>query len=391
MLFSKNSRSFVKYVNLTIMAENQRYLALDVFRGMTICFMIIVNSPGSWEIAYAPLLHAKWHGFTPTDLVFPSFLFAVGNAMAFVMYKYETQGENIFWKKTLTRTFLIFIIGYLMYWFPFVQSTETGLELRPFASTRILGVLQRIALCYLFASIVLHYGSKKFAVWFSVFALLTYWILAYVFGDSTDPYSLTGNAGLRLDLLLFGESHLYHGEGMAFDPEGLLSTLPAIINVIGGYLAGDFIRKNGNSYETIAKLMIAGAVLIFLALIWDMAFPINKKLWTSSFVLLTVGLDLLILPTLIYIIEIYHSQKWTYFFVVFGKNPLFIYLLSEILLIVLYMIPVGSKPFPQWLTYDFFGSFTSLINASFLFAFFFMLTNWAVGYFLDRKRIYIRV
>ncbi|HEY0772427.1 MAG TPA: DUF5009 domain-containing protein, partial [Sphingobacteriaceae bacterium] len=194
-----------------------------------------------------------------------------------------------------------------------------------------------------------------------------------------------------LDLFLLGEGHLYHGEGVAFDPEGLLSTLPAIVNVIAGYLAGDFIRRMGNSYETISKLMIAGAVLILVALTWDMAFPINKKLWTSSFVLLTVGLDLLILPVLIYVIEIYHSQRWTYFFVVFGRNPLFIYLLSEVLLISLYIIPVGDKRVPQWLNDDVFGSFASPVNASFLFAFFFMLTNWVVGYFLDKKKIYIKV
>ncbi len=374
------------------MAEAQaRNLALDVFRGMTICFMIIVNSPGSWDIAYAPLLHAQWHGFTPTDLVFPSFLFAVGNAMAFVMHKFENQPDSVFWKKTLKRTFLIFMIGYLMYWFPFVRHTDHGWAMRPFESTRILGVLQRIALCYFFASVVLHFGSRQFAIWFSAFALLAYWILAYAFGDPTDPYSLTGNAGLKLDLALFGEKHLYHGEGIAFDPEGLLSTLPAIVNVIIGYFAGDFIRRKGNNYETISKLMIAGAVLIFVALCWDMVFPINKKLWTSSFVLLTTGLDLLILPVLIYIIEIYQYRKWTYFFEVFGKNPLFIYLLSEILLITLYMIPVGNKSFPEWLTGDFFGSFASPINSSFLFAFFFMLTNWAVGYLLDKRKIYVRV
>jgi predicted acyltransferase len=374
------------------MAEQQsRYLALDVFRGMTICFMIIVNSPGSWDIAYGPLLHAPWHGFTPTDLVFPSFLFAVGNAMAFVMFKFENQPNSVFWKKTIKRTFLIFLFGYLMYWFPFFREADGGGlnfgEFRPFSTTRIPGVLQRIALCYFFASIVLHFGSKKFAVWFSVFALLGYWIISYLFGD----YTLAGNAGLRLDLFLFGEGHLYHGEGVAFDPEGLLSTLPAIVNVIAGYLAGDFIRRIGNSYETISKLMIAGAVLILVALTWDMAFPINKKLWTSSFVLLTIGLDLLILPVLIYVIEIYHSQKWTSFFVVFGRNPLFIYLLSEILLISLYIIPVGDKRFPQWLNDDVFRNFASPVNASFLFAFLFMLTNWIVGYFLDKKRIYVKV
>jgi predicted acyltransferase len=374
------------------MAENERYLALDVFRGMTICFMIIVNSPGSWDIAYGPLLHAPWHGFTPTDLVFPSFLFAVGNALAFVMHKYETQGSGVFWRKTLKRTIIIFLLGYLMYWFPFFREAEGGgWELRPIAETRIPGVLQRIALCYFFASIILHYGSKKFAVWFSVFALLGYWILSYIFGTPGDPYSLTGNAGLKLDLFLFGEKHLYHGEGIAFDPEGLLSTLPAIVNVIAGYFAGDFIRRYGNTYESIAKLMIAGAALIFIALTWDMAFPVNKKLWTSSFVLMTVGLDLLILPVLIYVIELYHYRKWTYFFVVFGRNPLFIYLLSEILLISLYMIPVGDGAFPQWFNNDFLGSFASPVNASFLFAFLFMLVNWLVGYFLDKKRIYIKV
>jgi predicted acyltransferase len=375
------------------MAEQQaRNLALDVFRGMTICFMIIVNSPGSWEIAYGPLEHARWHGFTVTDLVFPSFLFAVGNAMAFVMYKFEGQPESIFWSKVLKRTLIIFFLGVIMYYFPFVQQSQSGgIEFKPLAEARIPGVLQRIALCYFFASIVIHYGSKNFAIIFSAVALLGYWILSYTFGDANDPYSLTGNAGLQLDRFLFGESHLYHGEGIAFDPEGLLSTLPAIVNVIFGYLAGDFIRRHGNTFETIAKLMMAGAVLLFLAATWDMAFPINKKLWTSSFVLHTVGLDLLILSILIFVIEIKKSRNWTYFFVVFGRNPLFIYLLSEVLLITLYMIPAGDRSLQEWFYKSFFGSFASPINASLLFALFFMLMNWAVGYVLDKRKIYIRV
>jgi len=375
------------------MAESQaRYLALDVFRGMTICFMIIVNCPGSWDFVYSPLLHASWHGFTPTDLVFPSFLFAVGNAMAFVMHKYENQPNAVFWKKIFKRTFIIFLLGYLMYWFPFFREAEGGgLELKPLAETRIPGVLQRIALCYFFAAIILHYGSKRFAIWFSIVALFGYWVLSYVFGDPADPYSLTGNAGLRLDLFLLGESHLYHGEGIAFDPEGLLSTLPSIVNVIAGFFAGDYIRRNGNSYESIAKLMIAGAFLLLGAFIWDMGFPINKKIWTSSFVLLTVGLDLLIISILIYIIEIYKRQRWTFFFVVFGRNPLFIYLLADVLITTMSMIPVGDTNLQQWFYSDLFGSFAGPYLASFLFAFFYMLLNWSVGYFLDRKQIYIRV
>lgn len=376
------------------MAEQQaRYLALDVFRGMTICFMIIVNCPGSWEYVYTPLLHADWHGFTPTDLVFPSFLFAVGNAMAFVMHRYANQRPAVFWRKILKRSLIIFLLGYLMYWFPFFREAEGGgLELKPVAETRIPGVLQRIALCYFFASIILHYGSRKMALWFSVLALFAYWGISYFFGDASDPYSLAGNAVLKLDLFLFGESHLYHGEGIAFDPEGLLSTLPAIVNVIAGFFAGDFIRRNGNSYESIAKIMIVGSLLLLAAFIWDMAFPINKKIWTSSFALLTIGLDLLILPVLIYVIEIYNRRKWTYFFVVFGRNPLFIYLLADVLITIMGMILVdGDKDMQQWLYGDVFGRFAGPFLASFLFAFFFMLLNWTVGYFLDKNRIYIKV
>ncbi len=371
------------------MSENQRYLALDVFRGMTVCFMIIVNSPGDWSIAYGPLNHAAWHGFTPTDLVFPSFLFAVGNAMAFSMYKFEGQQSAVFWTKTLKRTALIFLLGYLMYWFPFIDFNTGGL--RPISETRIFGVLQRIALCYFFASIIVRYGSKKFAVIVSALLLIGYWIILYAYGDRNDPYSLAGFAGNALDFLVLGEKHLYHGEGVAFDPEGILSTLPAIVNVIGGYLAGDFIRKHGKSYETIAKLLIAGAVLILVALTWNMTFPINKKIWTSSFVLLTVGLDLSIIAVLIYVIEMLKKQSWTYFFVVFGKNPLSIYLLSELGLILLLILPNEHHSIRDWLTKDFFGSFASPINASFFFAFFFMLSCWAVGYVLDKRKIYIRV
>jgi predicted acyltransferase len=373
------------------MAENQRYLALDVFRGMTICFMIIVNSAGDWGHVYGPLLHANWHGFTPTDLVFPSFLFAVGNAMAFVMHKYEVKGSSAFWTKTLKRTIIIFILGYLMSWFPFVHKVQGVYEFKPLSDTRILGVLQRIALCYLIASVIIHYGSKKIAIIFGVLALVGYWIIMKVYGDPNDPFSLADNAALRLDLFVFGDKHLYHGEGVPFDPEGILSTLPAIVNVIVGYLAGDFIRKHGNSYETVSKLLIAGAILILAALTWNMVFPINKKLWTSSFVLLTVGIDLILLPTLIYFVEIHKYKKWTSFFTVFGKNPLFIYLLSELLLVTLYLIPLGESNLQHWLAHNFLESIFSPINASCAFAVLFMLVCWAVGLLLDKKGIYIKV
>jgi predicted acyltransferase len=374
------------------MAElQQRYLALDVFRGMTVCFMIIVNNPGDWGFVYAPLLHAPWHGFTPTDLVFPSFLFAVGNAMAFVMHRYNRDDAGAFWTKTLKRTFIIFLIGYLLHWLPPFREVGGTYEWKSIVSTRVPGVLQRIALCYFFASVILFYGSKKFAVWFSVIALFTYWIIMWYFGDPNDPFSLTGNAALSLDRYLMNDSLMYHGEGIAFDPEGLLSTLPSIVNVIGGYLAGDYIRRKGNNYETIAKLMIAGVALTFAALTWNMAFPINKKIWTSSFVLLTIGIDLFLLSVLIYVIEVVKKRNWTNFFTVFGKNPLFIYIVADVLAVLLSMIKVGDYSLGEWLYGDFFGSIANPVNASLMFALFCMLVCWAIGYVLDRRKIYIKV
>jgi predicted acyltransferase len=374
------------------MAQSARFLALDVFRGMTVCFMIIVNTPGSWSYIYSPLEHAPWHGFTPTDLVFPSFLFAVGNAMAFVMHRYEAQGSGAFWRKTLKRTALIFIIGFLLSWFPFFDKMPDGSwSFIPLSETRILGVLGRIALCYFFASVILHYSSKKAVIAFCVFALFGYWIVMYAFGDANDPYSLVGNAALKLDLAVIGEKHMYHGEGIAFDPEGILSTLPAIVNVIIGFLAGDYIRRKGSNFETIAKLMVVGSALMFVAYCWDMFFPINKKIWTSSFVLLTTGIDLVVLAVLIYILDIVRYKKGSYFFEVFGRNPLFIYAMSGIIITIMFMIPVGESNLQRFFYADVFGSFAGPVFASFLFAIFYMMINWLIGFWLDKKRIYIKV
>lgn len=373
-------------------AASQRFTALDVFRGMTICFMIIVNTPGNGATTFSPLLHANWHGFTPTDLVFPSFLFAVGNALSFVMVKWNklSQGQ-VLWK-ILKRTFIIFLLGYLMYWFPFVKRDETDHFIAfPFADTRVFGVLQRIALCYGIAALMVYYLKLRTAVILSVVFLCAYWVLVIMYGDAADPMSLNGNVVLRMDRWLLGDRHLYHGEGIAFDPEGLLSTLPAIANVVAGYVAGKYIRQKGSTYEALAILLLSGTVLLGLAYIWDLGFPINKKLWTSSFVLHTVGLDCIILSIIIYIIHFKHKTGWTYFFEVFGRNPLFIYLLSEIMAILLYFFKAdNSTSLFQWLYINIF-SFAGDYTGSFLFALCFMLLCWLVGYMLDKRKIYIKV
>ncbi len=207
-------------------ATSQRSLALDIFRGMTICFMIIVNN--SDDFAFAPLHHAHWHGFTHTDLVFPSFLFAVGNAMSFSMKKFETMSQGAVVRKILRRTLVIFLLGYLMYWFPFFQQDAHGhWGLIPISHTRIMGVLERIALAYGIAALLIYYLPRR-TVWaVSIVFLLGYWIVLLIAGvPGADPLSMTGNAGYRLDMFILGENHMYHGEGVAFDPEGLLSTFP---------------------------------------------------------------------------------------------------------------------------------------------------------------------
>ena len=372
----------------------ERFLSLDVFRGMTICFMIIVNTPGSGATPFSPLEHATWHGFTPTDLVFPSFLFAVGNAMSFSLGKYRNLGTGTFLKKVLKRTALIFLLGYLMYWFPFFRlDADHHIASAPIGQTRIMGVLQRIALCYFFASLLIHYLSRRAVIIVSILLFAVYWLALLLFGDHQQPYSLLGNAGLYLDKFLMGTNHLYHGESVPFDPEGWLSTLPAIVNVVAGYFAGRYIQQSGKNYETISKLMLTGALLLFVALWWNMIFPINKKLWTPPFVLLTSGIDLTLISALVYVIEIKKSGStwWTNFFVVFGKNPLFIYLLSEVLATVLYMVPVDRQSLYGWINLVFFQVIAPGAIGSLLFALVYMLFCWSIGLWLNKRKIYIKV
>ena len=374
--------------------ENKiRYTALDVFRGMTICFMIIVNSPGSGAVPYWPLNHAVWHGFTPTDLVFPSFLFAVGNALSFSEKKFNQLPSSQVLYSIFKRFAIIFLLGYLMYWFPFFKiNTEGEMVSFPISETRIFGVLQRIALCYLFAALAVRYMKQQYLLWLGIFLLLIYWGIL-VFLGSGDPFSLEGNAIFKLDLWLLGESHLYHNHGVIFDPEGLLSTLPAIVNTLAGYLTGKYLQEKGSSFKTLSRLLFIGMIGILIAICWDKMFPINKKIWSSSFALLTISIDLLILPLLVSITEDKNQQpqKWTAFFTIFGKNPLFIYLLSEIVLITLVTIPVGSASLFETINSTIFQPLLPGPAGSLLFALLYMLFCWAVGWLLDKKNIYIKV
>jgi predicted acyltransferase len=367
----------------------ERFKALDVFRGITICLMIVVNTPGTWKAGhiFAPFLHAPWHGFTPTDLVFPSFLFVVGNAFAFVKNRWANKPTSDFFRKIATRTLMIFLIGFFLSWFPFVKWEAGELVGKSFAQTRILGVLGRIALCYFFAAIMIFYLNSRQLIIGSGIILFGYWALMYGFGD----YSLENNYGRTIDLMLLGDSHMYHGEGIAFDPEGVLSTLPAIVNVIGGYLAGEYIIKGKSvTYQKIATLFMYGFILMALSYVWDLGFPINKKLWTSSYVILTVGINLAMLATLIYAIDFKVKPINLNFFEVFGKNPLFIYVLSIFLVKLLIFFKIGETSVYGW-SYNNLFLWMGPKTSSIVFAILFMLICWAVGKWLDNKKVYIKV
>lgn len=383
--------------------NNQRFYSLDVFRGATVALMILVNNPGSWSHIYPPLEHASWHGLTPTDLVFPFFLFAVGNAFAFVIPKLESAGAANFWKKVIKRTLLIFFIGVFLNWFPFIKyDTDGHIITKPFETLRILGVLQRIALCYFFASIIIFYCKVRGAFVISAFILLAYWFLCIATNPS-DPFSIQGWFGTKTDMNILGEKHMYHIDGMAFDPEGLMSLPAAIVQVIFGYLAGNYIITKGKTHEMLNGIFVAGCVLVFTGFCWDMAFPINKKIWTSSYTVYTTGLALLVLGLMMHIIEFRKGKgRWSRFFDVFGKNALFIFVLSGLLprLLALIRIPAGTgndgnpkylTPFAWFYEHVCMPLFTDPRNASLLYALCFIIMMWFFAWLMDRKKIYIKV
>jgi predicted acyltransferase len=362
--------------------------------------MILVNNPGSWSHIFSPLEHAPWHGLTPTDLVFPFFLFAVGNAMSFVMPKLETAGSAKFWKKIVKRTALIFLIGLFLNWYPFFKWDYNVLVFRswvdsknPEAGVRILGVLQRIALCYFFAAILIYYLKPRKAFYVGLILLLLYWLLC-VIGNPADPYSLKGWFGTTIDKSILGTAHLYKGEGVPFDPEGLVSTMPAVVEVIFGYLVGDYIQKKGKSFEMISGLFVAGVAMLVTGFCWDMVFPINKKIWTSSFTVYTTGLATITIATMIYLIEFKNVKGFlARFFDVFGKNPLFVFALSAFLpkSFALIRVEEGVNPWNWWYKKVLIYTPGAPENGSLLYAICVILFMWVICYWLDKKKIYIKV
>jgi predicted acyltransferase len=395
-----------------------RFRSLDVFRGATVALMILVNNPGTWSALYPPLAHASWHGCTPTDLVFPFFLFAVGNALAFVMPGLLAGPASAFWIKVIKRTVLIFLIGLFLNASPFVRwdATSGELVLRSWDSLRLMGVLQRIALCFGAAAVIVWLFGKKGvagplgALGITALLLLAYWAATVFWGAPGDPYSLKGFFGTAVDKALLGESHLYKGEGIPFDPEGLASTVPAVAQVLLGWWVGQMVVNRAVNANLVARLFLWATALLVVGYLWQLEFPLNKKIWSSSYVLHTTGLAMMALAACIHLIDIRKKPSelwaWARFFEVFGKNPLFIFVLSGFVPRVLALLrwPDGTNaqglqqwlsPLP-WLYKSVFAPLGAMFTAdprlgSFLFACANLSVYALMAWWLDKRRVYVRV
>lgn len=395
----------------------ERFYSLDVFRGATIALMILVNDPGSWAHIFGPFKHAEWHGLTPTDWVYPFFLFAVGNAFAFVMPRLRAGEPSRFWKKIIKRSILIFLIGLFLSWMPFVRWEDGSLVFKSWTWTdadgvihgvRILGVLQRIAIAYLLASIIVYFFKIKGSFYIACAILLGYWLLTWGMNPS-DPYSFEGWFGTNIDKLILGEPHMWHGEvrnghPVAFDPEGFMSSFGPIAQIIFGYICGHYIIKKGKTQQMVNGVFVAGAVCMFIGYMWSWAFPINKKIWTSSFVVMTSGIAMTILGVMTYWMELKEKKGWlAHFFNVFGKNPLFIFFLSGFIPITLSLIHIPNgvgkggdqiytSPLPWFYENICKPVFPDNLKlGSLLYAIIFVIFMWVIAYWLDRKKIYIKV
>ncbi|MBL8308042.1 MAG: DUF5009 domain-containing protein [Rubrivivax sp.] len=351
-------------------------------RGMTLALMIVVNMSIGETQSYAPLLHAAWHGFTLTDAVFPCFLFCVGAALALVLDKRAAQGTPALLAKVARRTALLFLCGFLLYWFPFFTVDAAGhWALRPLAEARIPGVLQRIAVCYGLAALIVHFGGLRAAWVYGALALPLYAGLLSAFGDLT----LHGNAALRFDRWLLGEAHLYKGEGIPFDPEGVLGTLPAVVNVLAGTLAVATLRRLGPTPAAVWRLLGAAAVAIVAGLVWNESMPINKKLWTPAYVLVSSGTATAVLAGLVALIDVHGRRSFAWAFEVLGRNTLFIYLLAEFGMATLWITKVQGQDTMMWLYEQGFRPWAGDKPGSLLFALAFTALCWAVAVFMDRR------
>ncbi len=370
-------------------AFKERLVALDALRGLTIAGMILVNNPGSWGFVYPPLEHAAWHGLTPTDLVFPFFLFIGGVSMWFSFGQYGQKPSWELIRKIFWRTVSIYVLYVIMHTWPLIKQNWD------YSHFRILGVLPRIALCYFFGSLTVLYLDQKKIWGLSAVILIGYWLIMALGGTGNDVFSLQTNFQRQVDLWILGENHMYKGEGLPFDPEGILSTLPSLVTLLIGYEVGRLIGKRESWGLLLSRFWAYGAVLIVAGLVWHWGFPINKKIWTSSYVLVTGGLGIWFLAFLLWITEVKGWKKMTFPFVVYGTNAIFAFFISGIWVVTILKVKFDlygkSVSGYEYLFETIFRPLAGDYNGSLLFALAHVLGFWLVLLWMYRKKLFVKL
>ena len=379
----------------------KRLLAVDILRGITVAGMLLVNNPGSWGHLYTPLGHAEWIGLTPTDLVFPFFVFVMGVSMYFSLRKFQFKPSAGLMVKVVRRTVILFLIGWLVQWFGMWLRSLYNPDVHFFdiwwAKLRILGVFQRLALVYFFGSMAAILFKQRFIPWLIGIILVAY---AIILGVGQGYTFTSDNILVQFDLPILGEDHMYHesaeGIRLALDPEGILSTLPCIAHVLIGFMVGKCLVEFHDNRDRVVQIAVWGCVMLLVGWLAQYGIPCCKKAWTSSYVLITCGMASCVLAMLIYAIDIKGHNRWCNFFQTFGVNPLFCYLLGTILSIVFGTLRLGmdgDKPITiKGSLYSMWQSMTTTDEAaSCLFAISFVLITWIFGYILYKKKIYIKI
>ena len=357
------------------MSSSQRLLSLDILRGITVAGMILVNN--GWGESYEILQHAKWNGLTPCDLVFPFFLFIMGISCYLSLVKSEFKPTPKVLRRIIKRTVLLFAIGLFIHWFDNALSGDYGL-----AHLRIWAVLQRIALCYCAVSLFALFCNHRYTLPLAALLLVIYSAIL-IFGNG---YAEDADINIlaQTDLRLFGYEHLYHKSPV--DPEGLLGTISSIAHVMLGFYCGQLIRKKDSVEQKIIALFVVGTVLVIAGWLLSYGLPLNKHVWSPSYVMVTCGLASLLQALLMYVIDIQQKKGWTTFFHVFGVNALALYVSSELLAILLGNYGISETVY-GWIH----AVVPPLKPASLVYAVYFVLLNFAIGYVLYRKKIYIKL
>jgi predicted acyltransferase len=367
----------------------QRLVSLDAFRGTTMALMVLVNNSGDWNHTYAPLSHSSWNGWTITDVVFPTFLWIVGVAITLSLGGRLAHGvaKSRLMLQVLRRAAILYALGALGYLLPDFD----------FGTMRLLGVLQRIAICYLIASAIYLYAPRiRTQILWIVSLLAGYWLIMTLIpvpGYGAGRLDVDGNLAHYVDRIVLG--HHNYAFTKTWDPEGIVSTLPAIATALFGMLAGRLLRLSHDLDWKTTRLFFTGNVLVALGLICDIWLPINKALWTSSFSLFMAGLDFVLLAAFIYLVDELGYKRLVRPFVIIGMNAITIYMLSELLAIALGAIhwraAAGTISLQSWLFEHCFAPLASPYNAALLWALAFVLLMYLAAYAMYRRKWFVRI